>query len=296
MQLDAIHEELVVLISSLLDGELAWDDDDARLAWEPVLASEQSTEDDGVKDKLPRPSLSLLLCDRAELAVQYTDTEELPAMTLHCAGLEREDQMQLTGEFEAIQERTRREGAPLPVFTVYAALQEHLAAHPPTAAAVAAGPAALGTPKQGSEPLQLKVVLLWSHHLLATSKRKDIVAWSHELQLWVLSRPGYPGVIVAEGLADNVDSFVQIVKSWQWKALQVRCEIDGERVDPPAELSAREAPLWAVRTRSHLGRVLAPDGTTKVGAREVEGLNELGEIMRSAGLEDVFLTAMKLQK
>lgn len=42
----------------------------------------------------------------------------------------------------------------------------------------------------GHEPLQLKIVLMWSHHLLATSKRKDIVAWSHELQLWVLSRPG----------------------------------------------------------------------------------------------------------
>lgn len=34
MQLDAIHEELLVLTSSLLDGELAWDDDDARVAWE----------------------------------------------------------------------------------------------------------------------------------------------------------------------------------------------------------------------------------------------------------------------
>ncbi len=34
MQLDAIYEELLVLSSSLLDGELAWDNDDARVAWE----------------------------------------------------------------------------------------------------------------------------------------------------------------------------------------------------------------------------------------------------------------------
>lgn len=34
MQLAAIHEELVVLTSSLLDGELAWEDDAARNAWE----------------------------------------------------------------------------------------------------------------------------------------------------------------------------------------------------------------------------------------------------------------------
>lgn len=88
----------------------------------------------------------------------------------------------------------------------------------------------------------------------------------------------YPGVIVAEGLAHNVDAFVQIVKSWQWKALQVRCEIDGDKVDPPVDVSVRDAPLWAVRTRSHLGRVFDPDGTAKVGAREVEGLKELGEL------------------
>lgn len=41
-----------------------------------------------------------------------------------------------------------------------------------------------------SGPLQLKTTLLWSHHLLATSKRKDIIAWSHELELWGLARPG----------------------------------------------------------------------------------------------------------
>ncbi|GAA5981425.1 hypothetical protein JCM10908_004105 [Rhodotorula pacifica] len=289
MQLDAVHEELLVLTSSLLDGELAWDDDDARLAWESDLSGETPVASD-----LPRPSLSLLLCDRAELAVQYDADTDMPDLTLHCAGLEREDQVRLTHKFEAVRERTRSEGAPLPVFTVFTALQEYLATHPPAEAAAAAGPAT--KPVQGSGPLQLKVVLMWSHHLLATSKRKDIVAWSHELDLWVLSRPGYPGVIVAEGLAHNVDSFVQIVKSWQWKALQVRCEIDGDKVDPPSGMSAREAPLWAVRTRSHLGKVLDPEGKTKVGAREVEGLNELGEIMRSAGLEDVFLTAMKLQK
>ncbi|GAA5955322.1 hypothetical protein JCM8115_001914 [Rhodotorula mucilaginosa] len=275
MQLDAIHEELLVLTSSLLDGELAWDDDDARVAWEPVLAGETTTDD--VTVQLPRPGLSLLLCDRAELAVQYSEEADLPHMALHCAGLEREDQAQLTREFEAIQaifkngSRAKEEWV---LMTFFAPRLRRV----------------------GHEPLQLKIVLMWSHHLLATSKRKDIVAWSHELQLWVLSRPGYPGVIVAEGLAHNVDAFVQIVKSWQWKALQVRCEIDGEKVDPPADVSVRDAPLWTVRTRSHLGRVLDADGTTKVGAREVEGLNELGELMRSAGLEDVFLTAMKLQK
>lgn len=44
MQLDAIHEELVVLTSSLLDGELAWETDDARIAWEVSLDSPRDPE------------------------------------------------------------------------------------------------------------------------------------------------------------------------------------------------------------------------------------------------------------
>lgn len=112
-----------------------------------------------------------------------------------------------------------------------------------------------------------------------SSSPRSLVANSGRPLTFTPARPiSYPGVIVAEGLAHNVDAFVQIVKSWQWKALQVRCEIDGEKVDPPADVSVRDAPLWTVRTRSHLGRVLDADGTTKVGAREVEGLNELGEL------------------
>lgn len=37
---------------------------------------------------------------------------------------------------------------------------------------------------------RFKRVLLWAHHLLATSKRKDIQAWSSELDVWSLSKTG----------------------------------------------------------------------------------------------------------
>lgn len=130
-------------------------------------------------------------------------------------------------------------------------------------------------------------------------------------------RCSYPGVIVAEGLAANVDHFVQVVKSWQWKALQVRCELDGPVVEPPPDVSPKDAATWAVRTKSHLGPVLGEDMKEKVCVKEVEGLNEVGGMcvqsfslsrqsrlltllsllsMRAAGLEDVFYTALKLQK
>jgi hypothetical protein len=88
----------------------------------------------------------------------------------------------------------------------------------------------------GTGPIHLKCTLIWSHHLLATSKRKDIVAWSTELLLFGCSKPGcdpsrflprfdhrgsrdcsphfcsYPGVIVIEGSKENVDEFVWRIK------------------------------------------------------------------------------------
>ena len=79
---------------------------------QPVLAGETRMDD----TVLPQPGLSLLLCDRAELAVQYSEETSLPHMTLHCAGLEREDQTRLTREFEAVRERIESEGAPFLTF------------------------------------------------------------------------------------------------------------------------------------------------------------------------------------
>lgn len=128
----------------------------------------------------------------------------------------------------------------------------------------------------------------------------------------------YPGVIVIEGSQENVDEFVYRIKQLQWKALQVRCEEDGAVVTPPKEVPVTEAREWVVRNRSHLGPVLSQDSHDKICVREVEGLNDLGDMyvscftlscqllvltlsqwfhrMRKAGLEEVFLTALKISK
>jgi len=128
----------------------------------------------------------------------------------------------------------------------------------------------------------------------------------------------YPGVIVIEGSQENVDEFVYRIKQLQWKALQVRCEEDGVVVTPPKEVPVTEVLEWVVRNRSHLGPVLSQDAHDKICVREVEGLNDLGDMyvlccldsrqllvlirsqsfhrMRKAGLEEVFLTALKISK
>lgn len=38
--------------------------------------------------------------------------------------------------------------------------------------------------------VRLKSALLWSHHLLATSKRKDIQHWAVELEVWAIAKLG----------------------------------------------------------------------------------------------------------
>ncbi|BGP12434.1 hypothetical protein JCM10213_007000 [Rhodosporidiobolus nylandii] len=288
MPLDQIREELLVLQASLVEGELRWEEPDEQAVWEAGLADEQ------LRNDLPPPTLSLRLAPQVDLSVQYR-TDGPPDFVLHSLVLGREEQARLAAELDKEVQKIRDDDEPLPVFTLFTVLQEWLTANPlPSSRQSSAEPAPPPVrPKAG--PLQLKVVLLWSHHLLATSKRKDIVAWSTELELWGLSKPGYPGVIIVEGLQDHVDDFVWRIKQLQWKALQVRCEQPGAVVSPPSSVSPADATTWVMRNRSQLGPVLAQTATEKICVKEVEGLNEVGEIMRSAGLYEVFLTAMKLK-
>jgi len=127
------------------------------------------------------------------------------------------------------------------------------------------------TPQQSqSHTPRIKTTLLWSHHLLATSKRKDIVSWSRSLRLNGYSRPGYPGAILIEGEEDDVDEFVARIKELRWQALQVR----GEEMSEKRRLAGREG----------------------YGTREVESLGDLAEELkkRNQGLAEWFLEGMKI--
>lgn len=117
----------------------------------------------------------------------------------------------------------------------------------------------------------IKRVVIWTHHLLATSKRRAILAWSKELRLAGYSRPGYPGSVFVEGEVDDVDEFVGRLKEMKWQALQVRAEEVGQ------------------------DRLLEVEG----GVEEVEGLGDIVARLRSRGrgeVEEMFLEGMKIGK
>lgn len=64
--------------------------------------------------------------------------------------------------------------------------------------------------------------LIWSHHIKSTTKKKQIVAWASELKLSGYCKPGYPGIILVEGLEDNVSEYLQRLRRLTWKALVVK--------------------------------------------------------------------------
>jgi len=114
----------------------------------------------------------------------------------------------------------------------------------------------------------IKRAVIWSHHLLATSKRRSIINWSKELHLGGYSRPGYPGAIFVEGEEDYVDEFIRRLKELRWQALQVRASQTCKR------------------------RVCSSED----GIVETEGLGQIAEALkaRGDGSADMFLEGMKI--
>jgi hypothetical protein len=68
-----------------------------------------------------------------------------------------------------------------------------------------------------------KTVIIWLHHLLATSKRKLAIS---PTTLSGLTKPGYPGVMIFSGPASAITEHVNTLKAENWQAFQVRYEED----------------------------------------------------------------------
>ena len=75
-----------------------------------------------------------------------------------------------------------------PMFEVFSSLQETIVALP-----LQQDDNVKRVVSPQSEPmpkLSTKCALLWAHHLLAPSKRKDIQQWAAELQVWAIAKTG----------------------------------------------------------------------------------------------------------
>ncbi|CAG8619370.1 14343_t:CDS:2, partial [Acaulospora morrowiae] len=124
-------------------------------------------------------------------------------------------------------------------------------------------------------------VLIWTHHLLSLEKRKNICRWAEELRIWGYSKPGYPGIIIAEGLYDNVREYISRLKKLNWQAITVRSE-EIEKIENALQNYDKHMKL-------RLGR-------DQPGISEMESMSEISSRAREAGLEKMFLTSMKINK
>lgn len=81
--------------------------------------------------------------------------------------------------------------AEFPIFFTVTSMQEHVSTMAEANEHESREPIATASPvKVQPTRVETKCALLWSHHLLAMSKRKDIQHWSVELKLWSLTKIG----------------------------------------------------------------------------------------------------------
>ena len=98
---------------------------------------------------------------------------------------------------------------------------------------------------QGTEGLTRR--LIYSHHIIAPSKRAGLRECAQILGVTTLVKIGWPGAICLEGPKDRVDAFVNHITRWRWKQLAVRGEQDAESVrshlprDPDSRLAGHLA-------------------------------------------------------
>eukprot|EP00471_Norrisiella_sphaerica_P004388 CAMPEP_0184481754 /NCGR_PEP_ID=MMETSP0113_2-20130426/3320_1 /TAXON_ID=91329 /ORGANISM="Norrisiella sphaerica, Strain BC52" /LENGTH=337 /DNA_ID=CAMNT_0026861081 /DNA_START=139 /DNA_END=1152 /DNA_ORIENTATION=- len=77
--------------------------------------------------------------------------------------------------------------------------------------------------KEKKENSQRKVLLgrrlIFSHHIINTAKREAVVKFAVQLGLSGCSKIGWPGVILIEGLEENVREYVDAISRLRWKHL-----------------------------------------------------------------------------
>ncbi|CAM6108777.1 unnamed protein product [Calypogeia fissa] len=152
----------------------------------------------------------------------------------------------------------------------------------PTLEALSMEPMVCKNPHPNSCASSIQRKLIWFHHIKSAQKRKDILDWGSELKLGGFCKPGFPGILVFEGEADDVSEYVKRIQRLRWQALQIRGE---EEEEVEEGLMGSQTSVDSIRR-------------FPVGIRELpeSGMSELAAKCREVQLEDLFLTALKISR
>ena len=143
-------------------------------------------------------------------------------------------------------------------------------------------PTTIATPRTDDRPLRLGRRVIHSHHLIGKNKRRTASELAATHRIGGYAKIGWPGIVVVKDDDEDCDRFVSDLRRLRWQYLAVRGE---ERLILPDD--HRNASL---ETRI--------DATRKLPSRFVElgedATSSLASLCREAGLEDLFLTCMKI--
>jgi len=120
---------------------------------------------------------------------------------------------------------------------------------------------------QTTKNIKLMQVLIYFHHIKSSMKKKVIVDSAAELELGGYWKEGFPGVIIAEGMFDDVQEYISRLQKLRWQHMVVRGERIFEDIAAPRQLPRN--------------------------LEEVEDMSKLGQLCEENGVHDLFMTIMK---
>jgi len=118
--------------------------------------------------------------------------------------------------------------------------------------------------------------IIYSHHIIANSKRKALSELASQYKLGGYTKIGWPGVILIEGDEFGCQQFVDEIKSMRWQHLSVRAE-------EQSEIPGGETNIDPYRKLPKQFEELGEDDMSILASR-----------CREAGLEHLFLLCMKI--
>jgi hypothetical protein len=130
---------------------------------------------------------------------------------------------------------------------------------------------------------------IYSHHIISSTKRKDIVQLATNYNLGGYVKIGWPGIIIIEGKESYCQLFVNEIKSWRWQYLSVRYE---EQDEEQYWCGDDDDSSHSLLHQSQQQRKL-PIDFIELGDKE-DSMSKLAQYCRDAGLEHMFLACLKL--
>jgi len=152
--------------------------------------------------------------------------------------------------------------------------------------------------------------LLYSHHIIAKSKRKAIKDTASYYNIGGYYKIGWPGIIIIEGEENNATDFIDEIRCMKWQHLECRGE-EQQTIQFEIFNNGTSVQYQKQQQINNHRKFVVPDtsrstntSTSTSNSKPLLKMDELGEdemsklskICTTVGLRDLFMTSMKIYK